>query len=97
MTEKLPPLNSKIENAKRRGDTAYLSNAGRNGAEKTNRIKDIKKTIAELDVEERKLQALEDELARQRAANEDLISPDGEDFGLSEEDRFDKYHIDPRL
>ena len=84
MNERPPKF---IREAIEKGDTETLSQAGRKGAEKANQKRQLAQAIAEL---ERQMQAdidaqmdaetfAQDEAARKRATNEDILTPDGDD------------------
>ncbi len=76
-----------IEESIKTGNLEHLRAAGRKGAMKTNELKAIQRTIAEIEAE---LTAFETELMR-RSANEHIISPDSEDQDYnSDTDTFDK-------
>lgn len=76
-----------IEKSIKERNIEHLRAAGRKGAKKTNEIKDIKKSMAELEIYEK---LAEDEVQR-RASNEHIISPDGVDMDYnSDSDQFDK-------
>jgi len=76
----------KIQEAMNADDTKTLSAAGRRGAEHTNAVKkrereriELKEILGEMEKERRKMEDSE----MHRAANEHIITPDGEDVSES--------------
>ena len=78
MSEKPPPEH--IKKAIKAGDTEKLRAAGRKGAEVTNKIKAQQRIEADVLATATEIKALEAEIERQRAANEHIITPDGDDL-----------------
>ncbi len=72
---------AKITEAIKADDKEYLSNAGRKGAEKVNKDRDLKKSVRD----EMELRHLQEDVELRRASNEHIISADGTDHDWNPE------------
>ena len=69
----------RVRQAQLHEDTAYLSAAGKKGAEVANNNRERERTEEEILAELAEEAAALEELERMRATNEDVLTPDGED------------------
>lgn len=68
-----------VKEARLSGDREALSKMGASGARVTNEIKDEKRFRNEIFGRREEEKKIEEELARKKSTNEDILSPDGED------------------